>query len=71
MGDTCMQTSLESPTTHILVNPLLRAHLNPNIIARYSATLLVAIPKPSRNLYNYKKKVKRLIVVIIKIKIIK
>lgn len=51
-----MQTSLESPITRILVNPLLRANLNPRIIARYSATLFVAIPKPSRNLQIYKNK---------------
>ncbi|KAJ0825590.1 hypothetical protein HanRHA438_Chr17g0804871 [Helianthus annuus] len=50
-----MQTSLESPKTRILVNPLLRAYLNPSITARYSATLFVAIPNPSRNLQIYKK----------------
>lgn len=45
-----MQTSLESPLIRMPVNPFLRAYLIPNIIARYSAALLVAIPAPSRNL---------------------
>lgn len=52
-----MQTSLESPRTRILVKPLRRAYLNPKIIARYSATLLVVVPKPSRNRQTYKTKV--------------
>lgn len=64
MVNACMQTSLESPTTLIPVNPLLRAYLNPKIIARYSATLLVAIPNPSRNLQNYKRKQVYLLIMI-------
>lgn len=45
-----MQTSLESPRTRTLVKPFPSAYFNPNIKARYSATLLVAMPKPSRSL---------------------
>lgn len=49
-----MQTSLESPRIQIPVNPFLRAYFIPNIIARYSAALFVAIPTPSRNLQIFK-----------------
>lgn len=46
-----MQTSLESPRTRMFLHPFSRAYLSPNIIARYSATLLVAVPTPSRNIH--------------------
>lgn len=52
-----MQTSLESPWIQIPVNPFLRAYFIPNIIARYSAALFVAIPTPSRNLQIFKVKI--------------
>jgi len=52
-----MQTSLESPRIRIPVNPFLRAYFIPNIIARYSAALLVATPTPSRNLQIFKVKI--------------
>lgn len=45
---TCIQTSFESPCTWICLKPFLRASFNPKIKPRYSATLLVATPKPSR-----------------------
>lgn len=51
---TCIHTSLESPRTRILVNPFSSAYFNPRIMARYSAALHVAMPKPSRNLQLYK-----------------
>lgn len=53
MKRTCIQTSLESPRTRILVKPFSSAYLNPNIMARYSAALFVLTPKPSRNLQIY------------------
>nr|GMD28891.1 hypothetical protein Iba_chr08eCG11570 [Ipomoea batatas] len=35
----------------MLVNPLLSAYFKPKIMARYSAALFVATPKPSRSLH--------------------
>lgn len=61
---TCMQTSLESPWIRIPVNPFLRAYFIPNIIARYSAALFVAIPTPSRNLQIFKVKIVKEIIVV-------
>lgn len=50
---TCMHTSLESPWTRMCLYPSLRACFNPKSTARYSATLFVAIPTPSRNQHTY------------------
>lgn len=53
MIHTCMQTSLESPCIRIYLNPFERAYLKPKMAPRYSATLLVAIPTPSRSRNTY------------------
>ncbi len=50
---TCIQTSLESPWTRMCLYPFLTACLKPKITARYSATLFVAMPTPSRNRQTY------------------
>ena len=48
-----MQTSWESPRARMRLMPFLRAYFIPKIKARYSATLLVAMPTPSRKWITY------------------